>query len=181
MREKTVEKTFEITNTIKTYIAKDGKEFNDMNECMSYESELDLNCYADKYKIKFIEVPNFICNDNHVHGILFYFPQDGDKNEVIRFLSIFQNYEIVKKNSEWEIYYDRNLSNVRDSDFEIEIPFELNKGDNYVFYFCWEEYNDGYDYFWNGIISKEKAMVRIEEEIKKFEEIFGIKFEEADK
>ena len=147
MREKTVEKTFEITNTIKTYIAKDGKEFNNMNECMTYESELDLNRYADKYKIKFISVPTFVCENDHVRGISFYFPQDGDKNEVIRLLSIFQNYEIVKKNSEWEIYCDRNLSNVRDSDFEIEIPFKLNKGDNYVFYFCWEEYNDGYDYF----------------------------------
>lgn len=40
MREKTVEKTYEITNTVKTYIAKDGKEFNDMNECMTYESEI---------------------------------------------------------------------------------------------------------------------------------------------
>lgn len=182
MREKTVEKTYEITNTVKTYIAKDGKEFNDMNECMTYESELDLNRYADKYKIKFIEVPNFICNDNHVHGISFYFPQDGDKNEIIRLLSIFQNYEIYKNDkngNNWEIDFLRNLSNVRDSDFEIKM-LSLNKGDNYIFYFCWEEYNDDYDYFWNEIVSKEKAITKLKKEIKRFEEIFEIKFEEKE-
>lgn len=40
MTEKNIEKTYEITNIIKTYIADDGKEFSDMNECETYENEL---------------------------------------------------------------------------------------------------------------------------------------------
>jgi hypothetical protein len=173
MIEKTTEKTYEITNTVKTYIAEDGKEFSDMNKCVIYESELELNHYADKYKIKFISVPTFICNDDYVHGISFYFPQDGNEDEVIRLLSIYQNYEIYKSDERWEINWVRNLSNVRDSKLEIKIPFELSKGDNYVFYFCWEEYNDDYDYFYNQIVSKETAMTKLKKEIKEFEEIFG--------
>lgn len=62
MTEKNIEKTFEITNIVKTYVADDGKEFSDMNECVTYENELFFNRYADKYKIKSISVPTFICN-----------------------------------------------------------------------------------------------------------------------
>ena len=91
---------------------------------------------------------------------------------------IYQNYEINKSDNKWKIEWTRNLSNVRDSNFEIKIPFELNKGDSYIFYFCWEEYCDGYDYFYNKIVSKEIAMTELEEEIKRFEEIFETKFEE---
>lgn len=40
MTEKNIEKAFEITNIVKTYIADDGKEFSDMNECETYENEL---------------------------------------------------------------------------------------------------------------------------------------------
>jgi hypothetical protein len=176
MTEKIVEKT--ITNTIKTYVAKDGKEFNDMNKCVLYESELDLNCYADKYKIKSIEVPTFICADDHAYGISFYFPQDGDEDELKKLLSIYQNCCIKKDCNKWKVNFFRNLSNVRDSDLEIKIPFELNKGDNYIFYCCWEEYNDDYDYFHNRIISKEIAMDELKKEIKRFEVIFGTKFKE---
>ena len=178
MTEKTIEKTYEITNTVKTYIAEDGKEFNDKDECITYENELLLNRYADKYKIKFISVPTFICDDDYVHGISFYFPQDGDKNELIKLLSIYQNYEISENCDKVEIKWDRNLNNVRDSDFEIKIPFELNKGENYVFYFCWQEYNDDYDTFYNQVVSKETAMDELKKEIKSFEAIFGTKFEE---
>lgn len=180
MVEKNIEKTFEITNIVKIYIADDGKEFSDMNECETYENELFFNRYADKYKIKSISVPTFICNDEHVHGILFYFPQNGDENEVIRFLDIYQNYEISKYCDNWKIEYDRNLSNVRNSNLEIKMP-SLNKGDNYVFYFCWEEYSDDYDYFYNKIVFKEIAMTELEKEIKEFEEIFETKFEEKNK
>lgn len=180
MTEKTTEKTYEITNTIKTYIADDGKEFSDMNECETYENELFFNRYADKYKIKSILVPTFICNED-VRGISFYFPQDGDEDEVIRFLDIYQNYEISKYCDKWKIEYDRNLSNVRNSNLEIKMPFELNKGDNYVFYFCWKECSDDYDYFYNKIVSKEIAMTKLEKEIKRFEEVFETKFEEKNK
>lgn len=93
-----------------------------------------FNRYADKYKIKFISVPTFICNDNDVRGISFYFPQDGDEDEVIRFLDIYQNYEISKYCDKWKIEYDRNLSNVRNSNLEIKMP-SLNKGDSYIFLF----------------------------------------------
>lgn len=182
MTEKNIEKTFEITNIVKTYVADDGKEFSDMDECVTYENELFFNRYVDKYKIKFISVPTFICNDEYVHGISFYFPQDGDEDEVIRFLSIYQNYEISISSDKWKIEYDRNLSNVRDSNLEIKMPFELNKGDNYVFYFCWgecfDDYDYDYDYFYNKIVSKETAMIELEKEIKEFEEIFETKFEE---
>lgn len=178
MTEKTIEKTYEITNTVKTYIAEDGKEFNDMDKCITYENELLLNRYADKYKIKFISVPTFICDDYHSHGISFYFPQDGDENEVIKLLSICQNYTICKQGEQWKIEYVKNLSNVRNSDLEIKIPFELNKGDNYIFYYCWQEYCDGYDYYHNRIVSKETTMVELKKEIKRFEVIFGTKFEE---
>lgn len=181
MTEKNIEKTFEITDIVKTYIADDGKEFSDMNECETYENELFFNRYADKYKIKSISVPTFICNDEYVHGILFYFPQNGDENEVIRFLSIYQNYEISKNNSKWKIEWTRDLSNVRDSNFEIKIPFELNKGENYIFFFSWEQCNNSYDYFYNKIVSKEIAMTELEKEIKEFEEIFETKFEEKNK
>lgn len=178
MTEKTVEKTYEITNTVKTYIAKDGKEFSDINECVDYESELDLNHYADKYKIKSISVPTFICTDVlAVNGISFNFPQDGNKDELIRLLSIYQKYYIKKDCNKWKVDFPRNLRNIRDSDLEIKIPFELNKGDNYIFYCCWEEYNDDYDYFYNQIVSKETAMDNIKREIKRFEVIFGTKFE----
>lgn len=139
-----------------------------------------FNRYADKYKIKSISVPTFICNDNDVRGISFYFPQDGDEDEVIRFLDIYQNYEISKYCDKWKIEYDRNLSNVRNSNLEIKMP-SLNKGDSYIFYFCWEEYCDGYDYYHNQIISKEIAMTKLEKEIKEFEEIFETKFEEKNK
>ena len=178
MTEKNIEKTFEITNIIKTYVADDGKEFSDMNECETYENELFFNRYADKYKIKSISVPTFIRDDNHVHGISFYFPQNGDEDEVMRLLSIYQNYEISKRDNKWKIYWIRNLSNVHDSNLEIKMPFELNKGDDYVFYFCWEECVDDYDYYHNQIISKEIAMTKLEKEIKEFEEIFETKFEE---
>lgn len=169
MTEKTIERVY--ASTVKKYIARDGKEFDNRNECIDYESELDLNRLANKYKMKFVEIPTFICNDDHVHGVSFHFPQDGDKNEVIRLLSIFQNYEIDKNDKNWEIDFSRNLSNVRDSDFEIKIPFELNKGDNYIFYFYWEEYCDDYDGFYNEIVSKEKAMVKLEEEMRKLDAI----------
>lgn len=155
-------------STIKKYIAKNGKEFDNRNECIDYESELDLNYLADKYNMKFIEVPTFICNDNHVHGVSFHFPQNGNEDEVKRLLDIFQNYEINKNDNKWEIDFSRNLSNVRDS--EIKIP-ELNKGDNYIFYFCWKEYNDDYDYFYNEVVSKEKAMAKLEEETRKLNAI----------
>ena len=62
MTEKNIEKTFEITNIIKTYVAEDGKEFNDMDKCVTYEDELFFNRYVDKYKIKSISVPTFILN-----------------------------------------------------------------------------------------------------------------------
>ena len=146
MTEKNIEKTFEITNIVKTYIADDGKEFSDMNECETYENELFFNRYADKYKIKSIWVPTFICNDDtHVHGISFYFPQDGNKNELLRLLSIYQNYEINKSDNKWKIEWTRDLSNVRNSNLGIKIS-SLNKGENYIFFFSWEEYSDGYDY-----------------------------------
>ena len=178
MTEKNVEETFEITNVVKTYVAEDGKEFSDMDKCVTYEDELFFNRYADKYKIKSISVPTFICNDDaYVHGISFYFPQDGNKNELLRLLSIYQNYEISKSDNKWKIEWTRDLSNVRDSNFEIKIPFELNKGDSYIFYFCWEECVDDYDYFYNKIISKEIAMTKLEKEIKEFEEIFETEFE----
>ena len=180
MTEKNIEKTFEITNIVKIYIADDGKEFSDMNECETYENELFFNRYADKYKIKFILVPTFICNDNDVYGISFYFPQDGDGDEVIRFLDIYQNYEISKCCDKWKIEYDRNLSNVRNSNLEIKMP-SLNKGKNYIFFFSWEQCNNSYDYFYNKIVSKEIAMTKLEKEIKEFEEIFETKFEEKNK
>ena len=176
MTEKTTEKTYEITNTVKTYIAEDGKEFDDMDECKTYEDELFFNRCVDKYKIKSISVPTFICNDDHIHGISFYFPQNGDKDELIRLLSIYQNYEISINDDKWKIHWARNLSNVRDSDFEIKMP-SLNKEENYIFYFCWQEYNDDYDYFYNQVVSKETAMVELKKEIKRFEVIFGTKFE----
>lgn len=130
------EKTSEVINTIKIYIAEDGKEFSDVGKCVTYEDELFFNRYADKYKIKFIEVPTFICDDDYTHGISFYFPQDGDKKEIIKLLSIYQNYTINKRGEQWKISWVKNLSNVRDSAFEIKIPFELNKGKNYIFYYC---------------------------------------------
>ena len=177
MTEKNVEKTFEITNTVKTYVADDGKEFSDMDKCVIYEDELFFNRYGDKYKIKSIAVPTFICNDEYVHGISFYFSQNGNKDELLRLLSIYQNYEISKSDNKWKIEWTRDLSNVRDSNFEIKIPFELNKVDNYIFYFFWEEYFDDYDYYHNQIISKEIAMTKLEKEIKEFEEIFETEFE----
>lgn len=176
MTEKTIEKTYEITNTVKTYIAEDGKEFSDIEKCVTYERELFLNRCVDKYKIKSISVPTFVCNDDHVHGISFYFPQDGNE-EVTKLLSIYQNYEISKKCDKWELYCVRNLSNVRDSDFKIKMPL-LNKEENYIFYFCWREYNDDYDDFYNQVVSKETAMTELKKEIKSFEEIFETKFEE---
>ena len=177
MTEKNIEKTFEITNIVKVYIADDGKEFSDMNECETYENELFFNRYADKYKIKSILVPTFIRDDNHVHGISFYFPQNGDEDEVMRLLSIYQNYEISKSDNKWKIEWTRDLSNVCNSNLEIKMP-SLNKGENYIFFFSWEEYSDDYDYYHNQIISKEIAMTKLKEEIKSFEEIFGTKFEE---
>ena len=178
MTEKNIEKTFEITNVVKTYVAEDGKEFSDMDKCVTYEDELFFNRYVDKYKIKSISVPTFICNDDaYVHGISFYFPQDGNKNELLRLLSIYQNYEISISSDKWKIEYDRNLSNVRDSNLEIKMP-SLNKGENYIFFFSWEEYCDGYDYYHNQIISKEIAMTKLEKEIKEFEEIFETEFKE---
>lgn len=152
-------------STIKKYIAKDGKEFDKADECIIYESELDLNRLANKYKMKFVEVPTFICSDDHVHGISFHFPQDGNEDEVERLLYIFQNYEIDKNDNKWEIDWNRNLSNVHGSAFEIKIP-SLNKGDSYIFYFCWEEHCDDYDYFYNEVVSKEKAMAKLENEMK---------------
>lgn len=180
MTEKNIEKTFEITNIVKTYVAEDGKEFSDMDECITYENELFFNRYADKYKIKSISVPTFICDDDHVRGISFYFPQDGDEDEVIRFLDIYQNYEISKYCDKWKIECDRNLSNVRNSNLEIKMP-SLNKGKNYIFFFSWEQCNNSYDYFYNKIVSKEIAMTKLEKEIKEFEEIFETKFEEKNK
>ena len=178
MTEKNIEKTFEITNVVKTYVAEDGKEFSDMDKCVTYEDELFFNRYVDKYKIKSISVPTFICNDDaYAHGISFYFPQDGNKNELLRLLSIYQNYEISISSDKWKIEYDRNLSNVRDSNLEIKMP-SLNKGENYIFFFSWEEYCDGYDYYHNQIISKEIAMTKLEKEIKEFEEIFETEFKE---
>lgn len=157
-------------STIKKYIAKDGKEFDKADECITYESELDLNRLANKYKMKFVEVPTFICSDDHVHGISFHFPQDGNEDEVERLLYIFQNYEIDKNGNKWEIDFSRNLSNVHGSSFEIKIP-SLNKGNNYIFYFCWEECCDDYDYFYNEVVSKEKAMTKLEEETRKLNAI----------
>lgn len=173
MIEKTIEKTEIIP--LKTYIAEDGKEFNNMDKCIAYEDELFFNRCADKYKIKSILVPAFICNDDHVQGVSFYFPQNGDEDELKRLLSIYQNYEIGKSDDKWEIDWVRNLSNVRDSDFEIKMPL-LNKKDNYIFYFSWEEYCDDYDYFYNKIVSKEIAATKLKNEIKSFETIFGTKF-----
>jgi hypothetical protein len=177
MKEKTTKKTYEITNTVKTYIAEDGKEFNDMNKCKTYENELFLNRCADKYKMKFIDVPSFICDDDYANGISFYFPQDGDVNEVTRLLSIYQNYQINKDCDKWEVGFLRKTNHVRDSDFEIKIPFELNKGDNYIFYYRWERYDNDWDYFYNRVVSKKDAIATLKEEIKSFEEIFGTKFE----
>ena len=178
MTEKNIEKTFEITNVVKTYVAEDGKEFSDMDKCVTYEDELFFNRYVDKYKIKSISVPTFICNDDaYVHGISFYFPQDGNKNELLRLLSIYQNYEINKSDNKWKIEWTRDLSNVCNSNLEIKMP-SLNKGENYIFFFSWEEYSDDYDYYHNQIISKEIAMTKLEKEIKEFEEIFETKFEE---
>ena len=178
MTEKNIEKTFEITNIVKVYIADDGKEFSDMDKCVTYEDELFFNRYVDKYKIKSISVPTFICNDDaYVHGISFYFPQDGNKNELLRLLSIYQNYEINKSDNKWKIEWTRDLSNVCNSNLEIKIP-SLNKGENYIFFFSWEEYSDDYDYYHNQIISKEIVMTELEKEIKEFEEVFETKFEE---
>ena len=168
MTEQTIKRVY--TSTIKKYIAKDGKEFDKADECITYESELDLNRLANKYKMKFIEVPTFICSDDHVHGISFHFPQDGKEDEVERLLYIFQNYEIDKNDNKWEIDFSRNLSNVHGSAFEIKIP-SLNKGDNYIFYFCWEEHCDDYDYFYNEVVSKEKAMAKLEKETRKLNDI----------
>lgn len=179
MTEKTTEKTYEITNTVKTYIAEDGKEFSDMDKCITYEDELFFNRCSDKYKIKSISVPTFVCDcdDKYLHGISFYFPQDGDEDELKRLLTTYQNYEISKDDEKWKIDWVRDLSNARDSDFEIKIP-SLNKKDNYIFYFYWKEYYEEYDNFYNKIVSKEIAMTKLENEIKRFEEIFGTKFEE---
>ena len=175
MTEKNIEKTFETTNIVKTYVADDGKEFSYMNECVTYENELFFNRYADKYTIKSISVPTFICDDDNVRGISFYFPQNGDEDEVMRLLSIYQNYGISKRDNKWKIDWVRNLSNAHDSNLEIKMP-SLNKGENYIF-FSWEECFDDYDYFCNKIVSKEIAMTKLEEEIKEFEEIFETKFE----
>ena len=168
MTVKTIERLY--ASTVKKYIAKNGKEFDKADECITYESELDLNRLANKYKMKFIEVPTFICSDDHVHGISFHFPQDGKEDEVERLLYIFQNYEIDKNDNKWEIDFSRNLSNVHGSAFEIKIP-SLNKGDNYIFYFCWEEHCDDYDYFYNEVVSKEKAMAKLEKETRKLNDI----------
>ena len=97
--------------------------------------------------------------------------------KVMRLLSIYQNYEISKSDNKWKIEWTRDLSNVCNSNLEIKIP-SLNKGENYIFFFSWEEYSDDYDYYHNQIISKEIAMTKLEKEIKEFEEIFETKFEE---
>ena len=95
----------------------------------------------------------------------------------MRLLSIYQNYEISKSDNKWKIEWTRDLSNVCNSNLEIKMP-SLNKGENYIFFFSWEEYSDDYDYYHNQIISKEIAMTKLEKEIKEFEEIFETKFEE---
>lgn len=167
------EKTVEVKNKIIMYIAEDGTEFKSRDECERHEDEVLLNRYADKYKMNFISVPTFICNDDHAYGVSFNFPQDGDKNEVIRLLSIYQNYHIDKECDKWEIDFSRNFSNVRNSDLNIEISCELNKGDDYIFYYCWERDNDDWDYFYNQIVSKEKAMTKLKKEISEFEKLFN--------
>ena len=40
MTEKNIEKNIEITNVVKTYVAEDGKEFSNMDKCVTYEDEL---------------------------------------------------------------------------------------------------------------------------------------------
>lgn len=179
MKVKNIERIY--ASTVKVYVAEDGKEFDDRDECIVYENDSFLNKCADKYKIKSISVPDFICNDDHVNGILFFFPQDGDKDELIRLLSIYQNYPIYKdrkNHDKWKVnLFPRDFNNVRESDLNIEIPFELNKGDNYVFYFSWEGSANSYDYFYNAIISKEEVKANLKKEIERFEEMFGTKFE----
>jgi len=177
MTEKTIEKAKIFKE--KTYVAKDGKEFDSKDKCITYESELDLNHLADKYKMKFIEVPTIICDDSFVDGVSFYFPQDGNEDEVLRLLSIFQNYVIDKNGDRWEIDWTRNLSNVRNSDFEIKMP-SLTKGEIYIFYFCWQEECDSYDYYCKEIVSKKKAESLLKNEVKRLEEVFETKFEEID-
>ena len=66
---------------------------------------------------------------------------------------------------------------MRESDLNIEIPFELNKGDNYIFYFSHEDSIDSYDYFYNAIASKEEVKANLKKEIERFEEMFETKFE----
>ncbi len=175
MTEKTIEKAKIFKE--KTYVAKDGKEFDSKDKCITYEDELCLNYLADKYRMKFSSVPTFICDDSFVRGITFYFPQDGNEDEVLKLLYIFQNYEINKDGDRWEIDWARNLSNVKDSSFNIKMP-SLTKGEIYIFYFCWQEECDSYDYFYKEIVSSEKAKSLLKKEIKNFEEIFKVKFEE---
>jgi len=179
MKVKTIKRIY--ASNVKVYVAEDGKEFEDKDGCAVYENELFLNRCADKYKIKSISVPDFICNDGRVQGILFFFPQNGDKDELIRLLSIYQNYPIYKdkkNHDKWKVnLFPRDFSNVRESDLNIEIPFELNKEDSYIFYFSWEGSVRGYDYFYNAIISKEEVKVNLKKEIERFEEMFGTKFE----
>ena len=92
MKVKTIERVY--ASTVKVYVADDGKEFDDRDECIVYENDLFLNKCADKYKIKSISVPDFICNDGHVNGILFFFPQASFSNK-----SGLYSLSIISQNS----------------------------------------------------------------------------------
>lgn len=174
MKEKTVEKVWEVTKKVTSYIAEDGTEFEGENaqiKCMIYEDELKLNEYWKKYSVKKTYVPDFIYPEA-VYGISFLFPKDGVEFEVAELLRIYMNYNLIFNEDKIEIGQVFDLENVFSDDMNFTRPLSLERGKRYLFYFVWKDNIDNWDYYFKELVSEEKARNSLKEEIREFEKMF---------
>lgn len=172
MKEKTVEKVWEVTKKVTSYIAEDGTEFERHEDCEKYEDEIKLNKYWKKYDVRKTYVPTFIAGDSCGHGISFRFTEDGSEDEIKELINIFRNYEISLKDDRMIINWTYVLYNVRDEEMSVHFHVPLEKDKRYLFYFVWKINDDDYDYYSMELVSEEKARNSLKEEIREFKKMF---------
>lgn len=166
--------------TVKRYFADDGTEFKTEEECARYETDIRLKYLAERYKLKeCYPVPDFIFSGFTNCSYTICIPKENNIKELSALCDILINNEIdTEENGNFKVDYEKDLSNVRESDTSTEklSSMKLEEGKIYVFYVRHMKDCDSYDYFGWELISEEKARKKLQKEVSNFEELFNTKY-----